>query len=160
MVIQLERLSKILIIILIAVVASVGFGVFYYVTTIGIPIHKADIYIPTVSEDNASAYKSSCTELNISQVFKNQQSLIGTKVKVKGELLEKQENFNGTTLIHLKVTDLYPYPYIVVTYSSKIPYIEGDLLEVYGVYGYPFAIGNETPPETVPSIKGGYIEKI
>ena len=90
MVIQLERLSKILIIILIAVVASVGFGVFYYVTTIGIPIQKVDIFIPTVSEDNASAYKSSCTELNISQVFENQQALIGTKVKVKGELLEKQ----------------------------------------------------------------------
>jgi|GEM_PF-4708838 len=155
----MERLSKILIIILIAVVAGAGF-VFFYVTTIGFPFHKAEIFIPTVSEGNASTYKASCTELNISQVFENPKSLIGTKVKVKGELLQKQENFDNTTLIHLKVPDLYPNPYIVVTYSSKIPYNEGNSLEVYGVYGYPFAIGNETPPETVPSIKGAYIEKI
>ena len=157
MVIKLEKLSKILIVILlIIVVAGAGF-VFFYVTTIGFPIQKSDIFIPTVSEDNASAYKASCADLN---VYANQQSLIGTKVKVKGELLEKQENFDNTTLIHLKVPDLYPNPYIIVTYSSKIPYDEGDSLEVYGVYGYPVAIGNETPPETVPSIKGAYIEKI
>jgi hypothetical protein len=158
-VIQLERLSKILIILLIIVVAGTGFG-FFYVTTIGFPIQKADIYIPTVSEDNASAYKASCTELNISRVFENQQSLIGTKVKVKGELLKKRENFDNTTLLQLKIPDLYPYPYIIVTYSSKIPYNEGDHLEVYGEYGYPTAIGNETPPKTVPSIKGAYIEKV
>jgi len=79
---------------------------------------------------------------------------------VKGELLKKRENFDGNTLIHLKVPDLYPYPYIIVTYSSKISYNEGDHLEVYGVYGYPFAIGNETPPKTVPSIKGACIEKV
>jgi len=141
------------------VVAGAGF-VFFYVTTIGIPIHKADIFIPTVSEDNASAYKASCTELNISRVFEDQQSLVGAKVKVKGELLKKRENFDGTALIQLKVPDLYPYPYIVVTYSSKIPYNEGDRLEVYGVYDYPILIGDETPRTTVPSIKGAYIEKV
>jgi hypothetical protein len=160
MVIILERLSKILIIILLIIaVAGVGFG-FFYVTTVGFPIKEGDIFIPTISEDNASAYKASCSELNISRVFENEQSLIGTKVKVKGELLQKQENFDGNTLIHLKVPDLYPYPYVIVTYSSKISYNEDDRLEVYGVYGYPFAIGNETPPKTVPSIKGAYIEKV
>lgn len=160
----MEKLSKILIIILlIIVVAGAGF-VFFYVTTIGFPIQKSDIFIPTISEDNASAYKASCTELNrdlLYEVHKNHQSLIGTKVKVKGEMLQKQENFDNTTFIHLKVPDLYPNPYIVVTYSSKIPYNEGDHLEVYGEYTYPVLIGkNETQRMTVPSINGGYIEKV
>ncbi|MBP1946595.1 hypothetical protein [Methanobacterium petrolearium] len=157
----MEKLSKILIIILlIIVVAGAGF-VFFYVTTIGFPIQKSDVFIPTISEENASTYKASCTELNISQVFENPKSLIGTKVKVKGELLQKQENFDNTTFIHLKVPDLYPNPYIVVTYSSKIPYNEGDSLDIYGVYDYPVLIGkDETSRITVPSIKGAYIEKV
>lgn len=80
---------------------------------------------------------------------------------MKGELLQKQENFDNTTFIHLKVPNLYPNPYIVVTYSSKIPYNEGDHLKVYGEYAYPVLIGkNETQRTTVPSINGGYIEKV
>ena len=134
----MEKLSKILIILLITVV--VGFSL-YYVTTIGFPIQKSDVFIPTISEENAPIYKASCTELNISQVFENPKSLIGTKVKVKGELIQKQKNFDNTTFIHLKVTDLYPNPYIVVTYSSNVPYNEGDSLEVYGEYAYPVLIG-------------------
>nr|WP_319374288.1 hypothetical protein [uncultured Methanobacterium sp.] len=101
----MEKLSKILIIILlIIVVVGAGF-VFFYVTTIGFPVQKSDVFIPTVSEDNVSAYKESCAYLNgdlLYEVHKNQQSLIGTKVKVEGELLQKQENFVGTTFSILK----------------------------------------------------------
>jgi|GEM_PF-4262730 hypothetical protein len=45
--------------------------------------------------------------------------------------------------------------------GGKIPYNEGDHLEVYGEYTYPVLIGkNETQHMTVPSINGGYIEKV
>jgi len=125
-----------------------------------------DFYLPTVSGANISIYEASCIDLNLSKVSENPDSLIGQKVKVKGELLKKEENPDNTTDILLKVPELSKYPYIIVRYSSEVPYNNGTELEVYGEYSRLSLIEEKyalTPLKSsngaVPSINGVYIER-
>ncbi len=156
----MEKATKILALILIMVLI----GVISYIMMFGLAFEgkKSDFYIPVVSGDNVSTYKSSCIDLNISKVLNDPESLIGQNVKVKGSLLKKVENFDNTTDFLLNVPELsivYPHG-ILVKYSDKIPYNEGDILEVYGEYGFLTVMGDSSTDVAVPTIKGGYIEKI
>jgi len=166
----MEKLSKVLAVILIIVCAA-----FVHVLMFGSPFvggegiinfkgKESDFYVPVVSGDNISAYKNSCTEINLSQVSKNPGSLIGQKVKVKGQIQEKVEyvDFDKTrTHIVLKVPELSPDPYILVSYSGTVPFTQGDMITVYGEYYYPGQV--DAPPEIankfLPDIKAAYIEK-
>jgi len=168
----MEKLGKVLAVILIIVGAA-----FVYVLVFGSPFFlggkgiinfkgkESDFYVPAVTgEDNISAYKNSCTEINLSQVSKNPESLIGQKVKVKGQIQEKVEyvDFDKTrTSIVLKVPGLSPDPYILVSYSGTLTFTQGDIITVYGEYYYPGR--TDAPPEIankdLPDIDAGYIEK-
>jgi len=159
----MEKLSKVLAVILIIVVAA-----FAYVLMFGIPFtfegKESDFYVTTVTRDDISSYKNSCSELNLSQVSKNPGSLIGKNVKVKGQIQKKEEyvQFKKTrTTIVLKVPELSPDPYIFVSYSTTIPFKQGDMITVYGEYIYPTK--DETSPDLankfLPGIKAAYIEK-
>ncbi|MBM4240970.1 MAG: hypothetical protein FJ150_04835 [Euryarchaeota archaeon] len=152
----MEKLSKVLAVLLITVAAGfIGYIVMF--GFVGGEVERSDICLPTVSEDNVSAYKASCSELNVSMISDKS---LGQRVKVKGEILKIRENFDNTTDIELKVPELSPNPYILVTYSTRIPYKEGDKIEVYGEYG-PSTSQEDLPKNTVvPLIKAVYIEKI
>ncbi|MBM4241046.1 MAG: hypothetical protein FJ150_05235 [Euryarchaeota archaeon] len=154
----MEIKTKILV--ALVIIASVAFISYIQIFGLSFEGKESDFYLPTVSEDNASAYKAFCTELNIYKVLENPNSLIGQKVKVKGELLKKLENPDNTTDILLKVPELAKYPYVIVRYSDKITYKEGDKLEVYGEYSRLSLIENEKPAVMVPSINAVYIEKV
>ncbi|MBI5681454.1 MAG: hypothetical protein HZC47_11225 [Methanobacterium sp.] len=140
-----------------------------YVLMFGFPFgfegKESDFYLPTVKGNNISTYKNSCNELNMSQVSKDPFSLVGQKVKVAGTIQKKEETiqFNKTrTSIVLNVPELSPNPYILVTYSTTMPFKQGNIITVYGEYYYPAK--DETMPEIankeLPAIKAAYIEKV
>ena len=113
-------------------------------------------YIPTVSGENISIYKSSCSEINLNIPEEELQSLPLQKIKVNGTLIESSEGTSDRTHYNIKVANLTYYPYVAVTYSGKLPVKEGDKLEVYGEYS-----GIEyTDNVSAPFIRAAYIEKI
>ncbi len=117
---------------------------------------QSDFYLPTVTGENISAYKSSCTELDLNKLVNNSGSLEGQKIKFKGELCGIFENNQNSANMQIKIHGLSLYPYILVSYSTKINYSIGDQLEIYGEYN-----GDGTyETETVPFIKAAYIEKV
>ncbi|MBM4240972.1 MAG: hypothetical protein FJ150_04845 [Euryarchaeota archaeon] len=159
----MEKLSKVLAVILIIVVAAFAYVIF------GIPFtfegKESDFYVPAVTgEANISSYKNSCTEINLSELSKDFKALNGQKVKVKGQIQKKEEymQFDKTrTYIELKVPELSPYHHILVSYSATIPFKEGDMITVYGVYEFP--VGTQSSQELankdLSAIKAAYIEK-
>ncbi len=125
---------------------------------------EGDIYLSVVSGENISTYKNSCNELNISQVSKDPFSLVGQKVKVNGQIQKKEEfeQFGKIrTSIVLKVPELSPNPYILVSYATTTPFKQDDMITAYGEYYYPAK--DETVPELknkdLPVIRTVYIEK-
>lgn len=117
---------------------------------------QSEFYLPTVTGKNISSYKISCKETNLDKPLKELEPLKGQKIKVKGELYNIMQNIEGSTNIQVKIPNLSQYPYVIVSYSSKIPYSLGDKLEIYGEYN-DFA---DYENESVPFIKATYIEKI
>lgn len=155
----MEKATKILTILLIIVIL----GVISYIMVFGLAFEgkKSDFYSQVVAAENVSTYKSSCDDLNISKVLADPDSLIGQKVKVRGSLLKKDEHFDNSTDFLLSVPELsVVYDYILVTYPEKVTFNEGDVLEVYGEYGYPTVIGNSSKDVAIPTIKGAYLEKV
>ncbi|MBM4240081.1 MAG: hypothetical protein FJ150_00110 [Euryarchaeota archaeon] len=159
----MEKLSKVLTALLIIVVAA-----FAYTLIFGLSFEfmasegkESDSYLPVVSEENISAYKASCTELNLSKVSENPASLNGQKVKVKGQIQKKIEpvQFNKTrTYIELKVPGLQNP--IIVSYASTIPFNPGDTIIAYGEYSYPIRTEtSELANKDLIMIKATYIEK-
>jgi len=137
----------------VAFVAIIAIGVIV-ISLFGLMVNSA--YIPAVSGENISVYKSTCTEINLNRPEEELESLPWQKVKVKGTLIESADGTSDRTYLSLKVNNLTYYPYVDVTYSGKIPFKEGDELEVYGEYS-----GIEyTDNVTVPFIRAAYIEKI
>lgn len=141
---------------------EVKFVVFVAILVIGIIIISIfglmdnSAYIPAVSGENISAYKFSCKEIDLNRPEEELGSLQWQKVKVKGTLIESFDGTSDRTYYNLKVANLTYYPYIDVSYSGKLPFKEGDELEVYGEYS-----GLEyTDNATVPFIRAAYIEKI
>jgi len=113
-------------------------------------------YIPAVSGENISTYKSSCNEINLNIPEEELESLQWQKIKVNGTLIESSEGTSDRTYYTIKVANLTYYPYVDVSYSGKLPFKEGDKLEVYGEYS-----GIEyTNNITAPFIRAAYIEKI
>ncbi|MBM4240973.1 MAG: hypothetical protein FJ150_04850 [Euryarchaeota archaeon] len=157
--------KKIKISVVLLIIAAVSFIGYIQIFGLSFEGKESDYYAPAVTgEDNISAYKNSCTKLNLSQVSKDPFSLIDKNVKVTGEILEKKEyvQFDKTrTSIVLKVPGLSPDPYILVSYSGTLTFTQGDMITVYGKYYYPG--GTDAPPEIAnkffPCIKAGYIEK-
>nr|WP_319372436.1 hypothetical protein [uncultured Methanobacterium sp.] len=160
----MERLSKILAVLLIIVSAS-----FAYVLIFGLSFEgsEADFYVtPVTGAENISTYKNSCSELNIPTIF-DYNALNGQMVKVTGQISNKTEYFQfdktRTTLIIKvpRISNPYPAPYILASYSGTIPYNINDTITVYGQYLYP--AGVDSPPELANKglieIKAGYIEK-
>lgn len=157
----MDKLRILLAVILIIVVAFLSYVLIFGLSFEG---KESDFYVPTVIGDNISTYKNSCSELNLSTSF-DYNALNGKKVKVKGQIYKKMEfvQFDKTrTDITLKVPQLSPEPYMVITYTGTIPYNINDTIKVYGVWFYPICI--DSPPELanigLAGIKAGYIEKI
>ena len=117
---------------------------------------QSDFYLPTISGENISAYKASCTEMSMNKPSGDLEKLQGQKIKIKGQLYGIMQNMDNGTNIQIKTSDLSLYPYIAVSYSSKIPYGLGDNLEIYGELLGMVHIDNDE----VPLIKAAYIEKI
>lgn len=137
----------------VAIVAILAIGVIL-ISIFGLLDNTA--YIPPVSGENVSAYKSSCSEIDLNIPEEDLEVLSWQKVKVKGELLDSFEGTSDRTYFYLKVANLTYYPYVDVSYSGKIPFKEGDELEVYGEYSGLSVYDNVT----VPFIRAAYIEKI
>ena len=116
---------------------------------------QSEFYLPTVSGENIPKYKDSCKEVNLNKPLNELDQLSGQKVKVKGELYDVAQNMEGSTNIMVKIPNVSIYPFIMVTYSSKIPYSLGDKLEIYGEYGSIVQYENDT----VPCIEAAYIGK-
>ena len=117
---------------------------------------QSEFYLPTVTGENISSYKASCKETDLNKSLKELESLKGQKIKFKGELYNIMQNTEGSTNIQVKIPNLSQYPYVIVSYSSKIPYSLGDKLLVYGEYNDFVDYENES----APFIKAAYIEKI
>ena len=113
-------------------------------------------YVPAVTGENISAYKSSCAEIDLNKPQEDLEALPWQKVKVKGELLDSSDGTSDRTYFYLKVANVTYYPYVDVSYSGKIPFKEGDELEVYGEYS-GFSVYDNV---AVPFIRAAYIEKI
>jgi hypothetical protein len=157
----MEKLSKILAVLLIIVSAS-----FAYVLIFGLSFEgsETDSYVtPVTGDENIPIYKNSCTELNVSTLVKYN-ALNGQNVKVTGQIFKKMEyeQFDKTrTHILISVPGLSPEPYISVVYTGTIPYNINDTITVYGKYFYPVTV--DSPPELANKglidIQAGYIEK-
>lgn len=157
----MERLSKILAVLLIIVSGS-----FAYVLIFGlaIPGSEIDFYVtPVTGDENISTYKNSCSELNTSTIF-DYNALNDQMVKVTGQISNKTEDsqFDKTrTDLLIKVPMLSPTPYILASYTGTIPYNVNDTITVYGKYFYPMVL--DSPPELANKglivIRAGYIEK-
>jgi hypothetical protein len=160
----MEKLSKILAVLLIIVSAS-----FAYVLIFGLSFEgtESDSYVtPVTGDENISTYKNSCSELNVSTFF-DYKALNDQMVKVTGQISNKTEyvQFDKTrTFIMIKVpglAQLYPEPYILASYTGTIPYNINDTITVYGKYLYPVCV--DSPPELANKglieIRAGYIEK-
>ena len=157
----MEKLSKVLAILLIIVSAS-----FAYVLIFGLsfPGSEIDFYVtPVTGDENISTYKNSCSELNVSTLF-DYNALNDQMVKVTGQISNKTEysQFDKTrTDLLIKVPMLSPTPYILASYTGTIPYNINDTITVYGKYFYPRVL--DSPPELANQglidIKTGYIEK-
>jgi hypothetical protein len=117
---------------------------------------QSGFYLPTISGENISQYKASCTEINLNMPIYDLEQFKGHKVKIKGELIGVMQNMENSTNIQIKPNDLSLYPYIIVSYSTKIPYSLGDELEVYGELDSSANFENKD----VPFIKAAYIEKL
>jgi len=138
-----------------------------YVSTFGLSFEgkERDYYAPAVTGDNISAYKNSCVELNLTKVAEEPEALIGQKVKVTGQLYNKEEyiDFDKTrTHIVLKVPELLSAPYILASYTGTLPFQKGDNITIYGEYVYPSVDTTLQGMEDVglPCIKAEYIERI
>ncbi|MBM4241047.1 MAG: hypothetical protein FJ150_05240 [Euryarchaeota archaeon] len=158
----MEKKTKILVALLI--IAAVAFISYIQIFGLSFEGKESDFYVPTVTGDNISEYKKTCSELNLSQVSKDFKSFNGQKVKVKGQIQKKEEYVQfdkKRTTIVLKVPELSPDPYILVSYSSTIPFKEGDIITVYGVYEFPVGTqaSQELANKNLPAIKAAYIEK-
>lgn len=158
----MEKLSKILAILLIIVSAS-----FAYVLIFGLSFEgsETDFYVtPVTGDENISTYKNSCSELNASTIF-DYNALNGQMVKVTGQISNKTEYFQfdktRTSLI-IKVLGISPEPYILASYTGTIPYNINNTITVYGKYSYPTVL--DSPPELAKigliDIRAGYIEKM
>jgi hypothetical protein len=159
----MEKLSKILAVLLIIVSAS-----FAYVLIFGLSFEgsETDFYVtPVTGAENISTYKNSCSELNVSTIF-DYNALNGQMVKVTGQISNKTEYFQfdktRTSLI-IKVpgtSQPYPEPYILASYTGTMPYNINDTITVYGKYSYPTVL--DSPPELANKglidIRAGYIE--
>lgn len=157
----MEKREKILIPLLIIII-----GFICYVSIFGLTFEgkESDFYALAVIGDNVSAYKNSCVELNLTKVAGDPEALIGQKVKVTGQLYNKEEyiDFDKTrTNIVLKVPELLSSPYILASYTGTLPFKKGDNITIYGEYIYPAADTTLQGMEDVgfPLIKARYIEK-
>ena len=161
----MEKLSKILAVLLIIVSAS-----FAYVLIFGLSFEgsETDFYVtPVTGDENISIYKNSCSELNVSTIF-DYNALNGQMVKVTGQISNKTEyfQFNKTrTSLIIKIPEIsnpYPAPYILASYTGTVPYNINDTITVYGEYSYPTCV--DSPPELAKigliDIRAGYIEKM
>ncbi|NYB52206.1 MAG: hypothetical protein HVN35_06590 [Methanobacteriaceae archaeon] len=167
----MEKLSKILLITLIIVLALFAYVIFsgsilFSPSGLAFEGSESDFYVNAVTGDeNISTYKNSCSEINLTNLSKDYKSLNDQMVKITGQISEKDEfiQFDKTrTHILLKVKGLEPEPYIVISYTGTIPYNNNDTIRVYGKYMFP--VGIDSPPELsnkyLAEIKAGYIEKI
>jgi hypothetical protein len=137
----------------VVLVAILAIGVIL-ISIIGLLDNMA--YIPTISGENISAYKSSCAEIDLNKPQEDLEALPWQNVKVKGELLDSSDGTSDRAYFYLKVANVTYYPYVDVSYSGKIPFKEGDELEVYGEYS-GFSVYDNV---TIPFIRAAYIEKI
>jgi hypothetical protein len=157
----MERLSKVLAILLIIVSASSAYVLIFGLSFEG---SESDFYVtPVTGDENISTYKNSCSELNLSTIF-DYDALNDQMVKATGQISNKTEynHFNKTrTDLLIKVPMLSPTPYIVATYTGTLPYNINDTITVYGKYFYPRVL--DSPPELANQglidIRAGYIEK-
>jgi hypothetical protein len=161
----MERLSKVLAILLIIVFASSAYVLIFGLSFEG---SESDFYVtPVTGDENISTYKNSCSELNLSTVF-DYNALNDQMVKVTGQISNKTEyfQFNKTrTGLIIKVPGFsqpYPEPYVLTSYTGTIPYNINDTITVYGKYSYPCTV--DSPPELANKglidIRAGYIEKM
>jgi len=165
-------MKKTKIFVVLIIIAAVSFISYIYIFGLSFEGKESDFYVPVVTGDNISTYKNSCIELNLSQVSKDPYSLIGKRVYVTGQIAKKEEfvQFNKIrTGIVLKVPELSPIPYILVSYSSTILFKQDDMITVYGEYNYPSQyyyhpaqdkIIPEIADKFLPVIRTAYIEKI
>lgn len=137
-----------------------------YVYTFGLTFEgkESDYYAPTVTGNNVSAYTDSYVNINLTKVAEDPEALIGQKVKVTGQLYNKEEyiDFDKTrTHIVLKVPELLSSHYILASYTGILPFKKGDNITIYGEYIYPALDTTLQGMEDVglPLIKAGYIEK-
>jgi hypothetical protein len=137
----------------IAVVAFLAVGVILISSYFA--LYESTFYVPTVSGENISVYKSSCTEIDLNKPLTDLESFYGQKVKVKGEVVESFGLIPDDTIM-LKTENLHSYPFIIVSYPIKTMFNGSDEVEVYGEYGAYI----ELEKNTVPFIKATYIEKI
>lgn len=141
----------------VAMIVIIALGLILYPLFGLLGFYDDMIYTPVVSGENISAYKSSCVEIDLNKPECDLTLLSGQKVKIKGKFIGILDGYSPErTIFMIKAANLTYYPYIDVTYSSKVSYNEGEELEVYGLYDSFISYDNIT----VPLIKGAYIEKI
>lgn len=160
----MEKKTKIISILAVVIIVIVV-GFISYSAIFGFEGKETDFYASQVTGDNISAYKNSSLDLNLSQVSNDPYSVIGKQVKVTGQLYNKEEfeQFNKTrTDMVLKIPELSPSSYILVTYTGTLPFKKGDNITIYGEYFYPAQDKtlSEISNETLPRIHAVYIEKI
>ena len=137
----------------VVIVAFLTVGVIF-VSLFG--LMEDSMYIPTVYGENISAYKASCTEIDLNKPQDDLAMSSGQKVKIKGKFLVIDDGNSDRSIFFLKTDNLTYYPHTAISYSSNIPFKEGDDLEIYGEYDSFLEYANIT----VPFIKAAYIEKI
>lgn len=129
----MKKLALLLIAIILLIGGLIGYLLMFEGVTFDAKIE--DVYLPSILGDNVSAYKNSCSELNVSNV---QYETVGKRVKVKGTIINKIEHPDNATDFEIEVPGSpYPHPetskpYMVILYWGPSSYNIGDEIMVYG----------------------------
>jgi tetratricopeptide (TPR) repeat protein len=120
---------------------------------------KKQAYLAQLKQQEVVNYKNSCKTLEYKVLNKNPDSLKGTKVKLKGKIMQIQESNNSTFML-LEVTykgyDIWS-DNVAVAYAGKVEAYDGDVItlwgEVTGAFSYKSKAGWNL---TVPGVRAMY----
>jgi|GEM_PF-4119422 len=122
---------------------------------------QKEIYLEQLEKQKITEYKASCKTYAFRVLNKNPDSFAGERIKLRGQILQIQEDSTGTFMLVQMTYQGYDIwsDNVAVFYFDQVGVYEQDVItiwgEVIGAFSYKSRAGWDL---TVPSIKAKYIE--
>lgn len=126
---------------------------------------KRAAYLAMLQQKEIDDYKNSCKTIEYKVLDKNPDSFAGTRIKLRGEIMQIMENY-GSTFLLLQVTyNSYGYGYgswddsVAIFFDGTFDAYEDDIItvwgEVKGSYSYESVAGYNI---TIPSVNAKHVQ--